>query len=111
MTSFSVIPEIFNRESRFFQYCGPLIDTFRGDEKEGDHCDDRKRNGNHPKMSSRARTVYGVNFKDKRDGKDYEGVDPLITPKKIKKKTKTYKANKYYCGKISTSTLGKSIPV
>ena len=39
MTSPAVIPEIFNRESTFllfslvFQYCGPLIEAFRGDEQ------------------------------------------------------------------------------
>ena len=33
MTSLSVIPEIFSRESKDFKYCGPLIEPFRGDEK------------------------------------------------------------------------------
>ena len=33
MTPFFVIPEIFYRESKGFQYCGPRLEDCRGDEQ------------------------------------------------------------------------------
>jgi len=34
----AVIPEIFNRESMLFQYCGPRLKDCRGDEEGGNPC-------------------------------------------------------------------------